>query len=92
MFLSFSLDHGIVVLGMVSVALLRFRRSGLPAEAKPAAEEVIPEVPFSVDDPERLPERATMAGVPLRIVLSDPCGPGAALRDSLMYGPPPSNL
>jgi len=36
---------------------------------------------------ERLPDSASLAGVPLRILLSDRSGPGALLRDTLMIRP-----
>ena len=32
-----------------------------------------------------LTENANLAGVPLRELLDDPCGPGAVLRDSLNH-------
>jgi hypothetical protein len=35
-----------------------------------------------------LPESSTLAGVPLRRLLDDPCGPGAVLRDRLTHHPP----
>ena len=36
---------------------------------------------------ERLPDHTTLAGVPLRILLSDRSGPGGLLRDTLMTRP-----
>ncbi|MEP6673222.1 MAG: hypothetical protein ABJF10_28995 [Chthoniobacter sp.] len=36
---------------------------------------------------ERLPDSTTLAGVPLRILLSDRSGPGGLLRDTLMTRP-----
>jgi len=36
---------------------------------------------------EDLPDSSTLAGVPLRILLSDRSGPGAVLRDTLMTCP-----
>lgn len=35
-----------------------------------------------------LPESARLAGVPLRRLLDEPCGPGAVLRDLLTQHPP----
>ncbi len=35
-----------------------------------------------------LPDSAKLAGVPLRRLLDDPCGPGAVLRDVLTHHPP----
>lgn len=35
----------------------------------------------------RLPDSTTLAGVPLRILLSDRSGPGGLLRDTLMTRP-----
>jgi len=40
-------------------------------------------------EPERLPDSASLAGVPLRILLSDRSGPGGLLKDTLMTRPPP---
>ena len=39
-----------------------------------------------------LPDSAKLAGVPLRRLLDDPCGPGAVLRDMLTHHPPKSSL
>jgi hypothetical protein len=36
---------------------------------------------------DRLPDSTSLAGVPLRILLSDRSGPGALLRDTLMIRP-----
>ena len=35
-----------------------------------------------------LPDSAKLAGVPLRELLDDPCGPGAVLRDRFTHHPP----
>ena len=37
--------------------------------------------------PQDLPENSTLAGVPLRILLSDRSGPGALMRDTLTCRP-----
>jgi hypothetical protein len=38
--------------------------------------------------PAPIPENEKLAGVPLRRLLDDPCGPGAVLRDTLTHHPP----
>ena len=86
MFTSFFAEHGIVLLGMATVALAGSRRIRSFAAAAVGEAETDPDLPDRVSD------RATLAGVSLRALLSDPCGPGAALRDALMHGPMPPNL
>jgi hypothetical protein len=69
---------GALILGLLFAAFPRVRR---PRPTSPESPEESPTP--------SIPDSATVAGVPLRHLLSDHSGPGAVLRDRLSTGPPP---
>ena len=77
----FILGHGVFLLGVFLVAFVRLgaRRC---SERDTVAVETRERIPL-----ERLPDSSSLAGVPLRILLSERSDPGAALRDTLMIRP-----
>jgi len=70
------MGHGVLlILSLLLVASLRWRGR----RRRPASRRRIPL--------DRLPDSASLSGVPLRILLSERSGPGALLRDTLMTRP-----
>jgi hypothetical protein len=67
------LGHGVLVSGLFLIAFTRprFRRRNY----------------HETVHLKNLPDSASLAGVPLRILLSDPSGPGMLLRDTLVNRP-----
>jgi hypothetical protein len=78
------LGHGVFVFGLLTAAFARKRIRTRETTPLPDAADASPG--------SGIPENATLAGVPLKILLSDRSGPGAVLRDTLMTGPLPPNL
>jgi len=86
MTIPFILGQGVFLMGFLLVAFARPGRCSAIQHRCPERDAVAPEhrqrIPL-----ERLPDSASLAGVPLRILLSDRSGPGALLRDTLMIRP-----
>ena len=76
------LGPGVSLAGFLLFAFARRRRSRRPAPRRPAASELRGDHP-----PDGLPYKGSLAGVPLRILLSDRSGPGGLLRDTLLTRP-----
>jgi hypothetical protein len=82
------LGQGVFLIGFLLVAFARpgsQRRSAIQhrcSERDAVAPD--PRVGIPLD---RLPDSTSLAGVPLRILLSDRSGPGTLLRDTLMIRP-----
>ena len=82
------LGQGVFLIGLL---LLPFARPGsqrrLAIQRRSSEHDaVVPEPPAKLPL-DRLPDSASLAGVPLRILLSDRSGPGALLRDTLLIRP-----
>ena len=88
MHIPFILDQGVFLIGLFLLAIARLGTPSLTAIQRQASERdvVAPETGGEIPL-ERLPDSASLAGVPLRILLSDRSGPGAVLRDTLMIRP-----
>jgi hypothetical protein len=71
------LDPGVLLMGLLLLASARRRSSRRPLPS---------ELPKG-HPPDSLPYKGSLAGVPLRILLSDRSGPGGLLRDTLMTRP-----
>jgi hypothetical protein len=69
------LGHGVLLIASILAAIAR------PASRERA--ESRKRIPL-----DRLPDSASLAGVPIRLLLSERSGPGAMLRDTLMIRPP----
>jgi hypothetical protein len=82
------LGQGVLLLGLLFTALtrLRSRRHSAIQHRLSARPSVTPESPTSIPR-ERWPDSRALAGVPLRILLSDTSDPGGLLRDTLMIRP-----
>jgi hypothetical protein len=92
MHFSFIMDQGVFLIGFFLVAIARLGTRSLTRIQLEASERdlVVPET--REENPlDRLPDSASLAGVPLRILLSDRSGPGAVLRDTLMIRPSTHN-
>jgi hypothetical protein len=80
------LGQGVFLIGLLLVAFARpGRRSAIQhqcSDRDTVAPETRERIPL-----DRLPDSTSLAGVPLRILLSDRSGPGALLRDTLMIRP-----
>jgi len=76
------LGPGVLLAGLLLFAFARRRRSRRSAPRRPVASELRGDHP-----PDGLPYKGSLAGVPLRILLSDRSGPGGLLRDTLMTRP-----
>jgi hypothetical protein len=82
------LGQGVLLFGILLLALLRLgtrKRSATPhlhSERHSVASE-----PRERVQPERWPDSRSLAGMPLRILLSDRSGPGTLLRDTLTIRP-----
>ena len=77
----FILGHGVFFFGFFLIAWVRTgarRRSARDTVARETGERI----PL-----ERLPDSSSLAGAPLRILLSERSDPGALLRDTLMSRP-----
>ena len=72
-------EHGVSLLLLLEVIRLRRQRR---LARHPAAARLRARVPV-----ERLPDSVKLAGIPLRVVLSDRSGPGSVLRDTHMIRP-----
>ena len=79
--------------GVLLIALLLFGFARLGSRRRFAIQRrsserdaVVPERRAKVPL-DQLPDSASLAGVPLRILLSDRSGPGALLRDTLLIRP-----
>jgi hypothetical protein len=87
------LGHGVLVFGLLLAAFMRpgvRRHSAARQQAsarRPDALESFQRIPL-----DRLPDSCSLAGMPLRILLSDRSGPGALLRDTLMTRPSTRDL
>src|SRR5688500_17482921 len=82
------LGQGVFLMGTLLVAFARLgsqRRSAIQAKS-PVRDAVAPE-PRGKVPLKRLPDSSSLAGVPLRVLLTDRSGPGALLRDTLMIRP-----
>jgi hypothetical protein len=82
------LDQGVslVAFFVITIARLGTQRASTIRPRVPERDNVVPETPASIPL-DRLPDAASLAGTPLRILLSDRSGPGAVLRDTLMIRP-----
>ena len=82
------LGLGVFLIGFLLVALARLETQSRTAVQHrcPERDAVVPEPSASIPL-DRLPDSASLAGVPLRILLSDHSGPGALLRDTLTIRP-----
>ncbi|HEY5893528.1 MAG TPA: hypothetical protein VIT91_09885 [Chthoniobacterales bacterium] len=80
------LGQGVFLIGFLLVAFARLgKRSAIEHRcSEPDAVAPEPRAKIPLD---RLPDSTSLAGVPLRILLSDRSGPGALLRDTLMIRP-----
>ena len=76
------LSPAILLAGFLLFAFARRRRSRRPAPRRPAASELRGD-----HSPDGLPSKGSLAGVPLRILLSDRSGPAGLLRDTLLTRP-----
>lgn len=90
MSMSSILGHGVFLFGLLWLAFVRprFRRRSERRDRHPEQPLVEPQARRRVPL-ERLPDSSSLAGIPLRILLSDRSGPGALLRDMLLTRPPP---
>ncbi len=79
------LGLGVLHLGLYLLAFARWRSPGhsaiLHRDSEPGRPASETSERVSLD---RLPDHLTLAGVPLRILLSERSGPGALLRDTLL--------
>jgi hypothetical protein len=82
------LGYGVFLIGFLLVAFARPGSQSRSAIQHRSSERdaVSPEARARIPL-ERLPDSTSLAGVPLRILLSDHSGPGALLRDTLMIRP-----
>ena len=82
------LGHGVLLFGIVLAAFARPGSRGRSAARHRSSERdtALPKSCESID-PDRLPDSSSLAGVPLRILLSERSGPGPLLRDTLMIRP-----
>ena len=82
------LGQGVFLIGLL---LLAFARLGshrrLAIQRRSSERDAVVSEPRAAVPLERLPDSASLAGVPLRILLSDRSGPGALLRDTLLIRP-----
>jgi len=82
------LGHGAFLMALTFAAFARPARRRHPRLGRGffarhlAKSESHPRVPL-----DRLPDSSSLAGVPLRVLLSDRSGPGALLRDTLLTRP-----
>jgi hypothetical protein len=76
------LGYGVFLIGLLQVAFARSRFQNRSANGNTVATEARARI-----SSDRFPDSTSLAGVPLRILLSDRSGPGALLRDTLMICP-----
>ena len=82
------LGQGVLLLGLILAAIARLGARRHPAIPRPhpKRDSTAPDSRIRIH-PDRWPGTHSLAGVPLRILLSDRSGPGALLRDTLLIRP-----
>jgi len=82
------LGQGVLLLGLILAAFARLGARRLPAIPRPhpKRDSAPPDSRVRIH-PDRWPDTHSLAGVPLRILQSDPSGPGTLLRDTLLIRP-----
>lgn len=82
------LDQGVSLVAFFVIAIARLgAHSASAIRPRVPERDIVPPETRETIPLDRLPDSASLAGTPLRILLSDRSGPGAALRDSLMIRP-----